>query len=359
MGLGLDDDKPLGPMHLEALLEAAEGKDALVLGPGVARGKKTHLLIADLLKRFPGPVVLDADGLNAVAGRLEVLRAAQGPLVLTPHPGEMARLSGLSIAEIQSNRVAVARDFARAHRVVLVLKGARTVVALPDGRARINPTGNPGMATGARGCGQHGGVRARAGRGLGAGMAWRARPHRLGPPPRAHRGVGALEPMSVSFTTRSADKTRQLGALLGRLLQPRDFVALLGELGAGKTEFARGVAEGCAVPPDEVASPTFALIHRYQGRIPLLHMDLFRLGSEEELYGTGYFELRDAGEAAVLVEWADRIATAVPADAVRIRFAEGPGPEERRLSADATGPVSAERLAEWLDAPGADEARTP
>jgi ADP-dependent NAD(P)H-hydrate dehydratase / NAD(P)H-hydrate epimerase len=151
MGIGLDDDKPLGPLHLEALLEAAEGKDALVLGPGIARGKKTHQLIAHLLERFPGPVVLDADALNALSGRLEVLRAAQGPLVLTPHPGEMARLSGLSVAEIQSNRVAVARDFARAHKVVLVLKGARTVVALPDGRARINPTGNPGMATGGSG----------------------------------------------------------------------------------------------------------------------------------------------------------------------------------------------------------------
>lgn len=151
MGIGLDDDKPLGPIHLEMLLEAAEGKDALVLGPGIARGKKTAQLIAHLLERFPGPVVLDADGLNAVAGRLEVLRAAQGPLVLTPHPGEMARLCGLSVAEIQANRVAVARDFARAHRVVLVLKGARTVVASPDGRARVNPTGNPGMSTGGTG----------------------------------------------------------------------------------------------------------------------------------------------------------------------------------------------------------------
>ena len=151
MGIGLDDDKPLGPLHLEALLEAAEGKDALVLGPGIARGKKTAQLISQLLERFPGPVVLDADGLNAVAGRLEVLRAAQGPLVLTPHPGEMARLCGLTVAEIQSNRVAVACDFARAHHVVLVLKGARTVVASPDGRARVNPTGNPGMATGGTG----------------------------------------------------------------------------------------------------------------------------------------------------------------------------------------------------------------
>ncbi len=151
MGVALDEEKPLGPVHLEALLEVAEGKDALVLGPGIARGKKTHQLIAALLERFPGPVVLDADALNALTGRLDVLRSAQGPLVLTPHPGEMARLSGLSVAEIQTDRVTVARDFARAHRVVLVLKGARTVVALPDGRARVNPTGNPGMATGGAG----------------------------------------------------------------------------------------------------------------------------------------------------------------------------------------------------------------
>jgi len=151
MGRGLDDEKPLGPLHLEALLEGAEGKDALVIGPGIARGKKTYLLLADLLERYPGPVLLDADALNALEGHLDVLGAAQGPLVLTPHPGEMARLSGLSVAEIQGNRVEVARGFARAHRVVLVLKGARTVVALPDGRVGINPTGNPGMATGGSG----------------------------------------------------------------------------------------------------------------------------------------------------------------------------------------------------------------
>jgi ADP-dependent NAD(P)H-hydrate dehydratase / NAD(P)H-hydrate epimerase len=151
MGVGLDDEKPLGPFHLEELLAAAEGKDALVIGPGIPRGKKTHLLLADLLQRFPGPVLLDADALNALEGRLDVLGAAQGPLLLTPHPGEMARLSGFSVAEIQSNRVEVARSFARAHRVVLVLKGARTVVALPDGRVGVNPTGNPGMATGGSG----------------------------------------------------------------------------------------------------------------------------------------------------------------------------------------------------------------
>jgi tRNA threonylcarbamoyladenosine biosynthesis protein TsaE len=168
-----------------------------------------------------------------------------------------------------------------------------------------------------------------------------------------------MEPVSVSFTTRSADATRELGAVLGRLLKPRDFIALLGELGAGKTEFARGVAEGCGVPPEEVASPTFALIHRYQGRIPLLHADLFRLAGEDDLYGTGYFELRDSGEAAALVEWADRIPSAVPADAVRVQFAQGQGHDERRLSAAATGPVSRTRLAEWENAPGTKVGPTP
>ena len=138
---------------------------------------------------------------------------------------------------------------------------------------------------------------------------------------------------------------------MGRLLRPGDFVALLGELGTGKTEFARGVAEGCGVPSDAVASPTFALIHRYEGRIPLLHADLFRLASEEELYGTGYHELRDSGEAAVVVEWADRIASAVPPDALCVTFTAGPEDTERRLTATSTGPTSKKRLGDWMGSP--------
>jgi tRNA threonylcarbamoyladenosine biosynthesis protein TsaE len=156
-----------------------------------------------------------------------------------------------------------------------------------------------------------------------------------------------MEPLSLSFLTRSAQKTRELGAVLGRLLLPGDFVALLGELGAGKTEFVRGVAEGAGVPADEVASPTFALIHRYRGRIPLVHADLFRLEGQDDLYGTGYFELRDAGDAAVLVEWADRISEAVPPDAVEVRLTAEGGPHQRRLSAAATGPLSRSRLLAW------------
>jgi tRNA threonylcarbamoyladenosine biosynthesis protein TsaE len=166
-----------------------------------------------------------------------------------------------------------------------------------------------------------------------------------------------MEPLSASFRTDSAAATRALGAALGRLLQPGDFVALLGELGAGKTEFARGVAEGCSVPVDEVASPTFALIHSYQGRIPLLHADLFRLSGEDELYGTGYYELRDTEDAAVLVEWADRIPTSMAKDALEVRLSPGAHAQDRVLSVRATGPHSAARLSAWLLVPGAVERR--
>jgi tRNA threonylcarbamoyladenosine biosynthesis protein TsaE len=168
-----------------------------------------------------------------------------------------------------------------------------------------------------------------------------------------------MEPLKVSFLTRSADKTRELGMSLGRLLRPADFVALLGDLGAGKTEFARGLAQGAGVPPEEVASPTFALIHRYQGRIPLVHADLFRLAGDDELYGTGYFELRDSGEAAVIVEWADLIPSAIAEDAVQVRLASGRDPEERRLSVTSTGAVSGARLAEWRRAASAFLASAP
>ena len=156
-----------------------------------------------------------------------------------------------------------------------------------------------------------------------------------------------MESLSVSVETHTAQKTRELGVALGRLLQPGDFVALLGELGAGKTEFARGVAEGCGVAPEAVSSPTFALIHLYQGRLPLMHADLFRLESEEDLYGTGYYELRDTDTSAVVVEWADRIPAAVPGDTLRIHFALGSSDGDRQLTATATGPFSQTRLNEW------------
>ena len=100
---------------------------------------------------IPLPVVLDADGLNAFAGCAEGLRAEGRVRVLTPHPGEMARLTGRTTAEILARRIDAAREFARQHQVTLVLKGSRTLTAAPDGNVWVNPTGNPGMATGGTG----------------------------------------------------------------------------------------------------------------------------------------------------------------------------------------------------------------
>jgi NAD(P)H-hydrate epimerase len=97
------------------------------------------------------PFVLDADGLNAFGESVELLNGHDRIFVITPHPGEMARLTSLSIAEIQANRLEVARNFARGHELILVLKGHRTLIAAPDGAVWVNPTGNPGMATGGTG----------------------------------------------------------------------------------------------------------------------------------------------------------------------------------------------------------------
>src|SRR5262249_16748605 len=132
---------------LDALVSAAEGKRSLVIGPGIAVGEETSALLRALLGRSDLPCVLDADGLNAVHGDLDLLRQARARLLLTPHPGEMARLLRGSTAEIQADRVAAVRSLAGATHAVAVLKGARTLIALPDGTVYVNPTGNPGMAT--------------------------------------------------------------------------------------------------------------------------------------------------------------------------------------------------------------------
>lgn len=151
MGMDLPAGVALGPAHLEALLAATAGKSAVVVGPGIPRGPETHALLAAWLARLDVPCLLDADALNALAGHLPALAEARRPVVLTPHPGEMARLLGRPVAEVQADRLGIARAFAIAHGVVLVLKGARTLVATPDGVVRVNPSGNPGMATGGTG----------------------------------------------------------------------------------------------------------------------------------------------------------------------------------------------------------------
>ena len=132
----------------------------LLLGPGLgytaqsaARAAETRTLVQTLLPGFAGSAVLDADGLNAAADLLQAgkMLHPKGELILTPHPGEMARLTGLSAAAIHADREGTALRFAREWNAVVVLKGAQTVIAAPDGRCAVNPTGNPGLSRGGSG----------------------------------------------------------------------------------------------------------------------------------------------------------------------------------------------------------------
>ena len=137
------------PHDRSALAEAAERKTVLAVGPGLGTSDEVKDLVCRVLEECEQPTVVDADGLNIVAG---AKWETGGRLrVLTPHPGEMSRLTGLGIPEIQANRIGVARDYARSKGCVLVLKGEGTVIAFPDGRAWINPTGSAAMATGGTG----------------------------------------------------------------------------------------------------------------------------------------------------------------------------------------------------------------
>jgi NAD(P)H-hydrate epimerase len=135
----------------KALQEALEGKDAVALGPGLSRNPETLEAVRELVFGVPLPMVIDADGIDALAGNLGTLRSAPAPRILTPHPGEMARLISARTEEVVADRMEIARKFSAEHGVVLVLKGSHSVVAKPDGAFWINTTGNPGMATGGSG----------------------------------------------------------------------------------------------------------------------------------------------------------------------------------------------------------------
>jgi NAD(P)H-hydrate epimerase len=126
-------------------------KTVLALGPGISRNAETAELVRMVVRKYAMPMVVDADGLNAFNGRAKELNGKGRALVITPHPGEMARLAGISTTEVQHDRLNVARKFAHVHEVTVVLKGHRTLVVQPDGTAWVNTTGNPGMATGGTG----------------------------------------------------------------------------------------------------------------------------------------------------------------------------------------------------------------
>jgi hydroxyethylthiazole kinase-like uncharacterized protein yjeF len=136
---------------LDRIVELAKGKTVVAIGPGISREPQTSELVRALVAKLQLPLVVDADGLNAFEGRTVELNGRGRTLVITPHPGEMARLVGCSIADVQKDRSGVARKFAREHELIVVLKGHRTLVVQPDGEAWVNTTGNPGMATGGTG----------------------------------------------------------------------------------------------------------------------------------------------------------------------------------------------------------------
>ena len=128
-----------------------EGKSVLAIGPGISRQPETAEFVRATVQKYDTPMVLDADALNAFENLTGELMGRGRTLVITPHPGEMSRLTGMSVTSIQANRIEVARKFAREHELIVVLKGYRTLIASPDGAVWVNPTGNPGMATGGTG----------------------------------------------------------------------------------------------------------------------------------------------------------------------------------------------------------------
>jgi tRNA threonylcarbamoyladenosine biosynthesis protein TsaE len=162
---------------------------------------------------------------------------------------------------------------------------------------------------------------------------------------------GGTPDLERTITSTSPEQTRALGVRLGELLQPGDFVGLIGDLGAGKTHFVRGVAEGVGVERSQVASPTFAIVYPYEGgRIRLYHADLYRLADYDELYATGFMDLL-GGDGAVLVEWLDNVPEAAPAErlVIEIDVPTGEAAEnERAIKVRAFGARAAARLQAWL-----------
>lgn len=137
-------------VSLEALgeiKEALKGKSVLAIGPGISTHPEVKKLVLKLIEEIDMPMILDADALNCVAGNTKIFNNRKSPVILTPHPGEMARLTETSSSHVQEERLEIAGNFSVKHSVTLVLKGSRTLIADPKGHIYINPTGNPGMAS--------------------------------------------------------------------------------------------------------------------------------------------------------------------------------------------------------------------
>jgi hydroxyethylthiazole kinase-like uncharacterized protein yjeF len=140
-------EKTLSSEALNEILNLLKGKDALMVGPGISTHPSTAELVLSLLPRVNVPMVIDADALNILASKPEIIKSLRKPAVLTPHPGEFARLLNISTKEVVEKKLELVPQFAAEYGVYLVLKSYRTLTATPDGKVYVNPTGNPGMAT--------------------------------------------------------------------------------------------------------------------------------------------------------------------------------------------------------------------
>jgi NAD(P)H-hydrate epimerase len=142
-------DGAIAQEAVEQALRLAEKKNVIAVGPGLSSSEdSTRSFVRELVERRTTPMVIDADGLNALAPWPSELKGSDElPIIVTPHPGEMARLIGKTNADVQADRIGIAREFATTHQVIVVLKGSRSLIAEPDGNVYVNPTGNAGMAT--------------------------------------------------------------------------------------------------------------------------------------------------------------------------------------------------------------------
>jgi NAD(P)H-hydrate epimerase len=203
----------LAPEQLTTLLS---GKTVLAIGPGLGQNPETVKFTIGLLSATKIPAVIDADALNILAANPTLLAeiSKNRKIILTPHPGEMARLAAIPIAEVQANRLEVARSFAQRHSVTVVLKGARTLVAHPDGRVAVNTTGNPAMAKGGSGD-------------LLTGLIAGLLAQHADDPARAVEAAVYLHGLAADFAVRSADQHTLLAtdslACLPRAFRSPDF----------------------------------------------------------------------------------------------------------------------------------------
>ncbi len=147
-----EDEKGFLAEHsFKTIEKIAQGKQVIAIGPGIGTQPGTKKLVEKIVTDSNIPMVIDADAINCIAGNTSVLDRKKAPAVLTPHPGEMARLCSVTTEMVQDDRPGIASQFAKDHNVIVVLKGARTIISFPDGACHICPTGNPGMASGGMG----------------------------------------------------------------------------------------------------------------------------------------------------------------------------------------------------------------